>query len=433
MALNSRQKMVRRSLVAGIAALTCIALAVEAQMPDPNAQMQPPPQMQPAAPQKTSFKQMFAGTVAAVLTATGAGVAAGLTTAMSGAIQNWFNKPGRQPSAAAAGMGGMPGAMPGQMPGGMPGTGMPDNSMGGMTAAGAMPGAMGSPMPAAGMPGMGMPADGTQPQPGMGMPAPGMPPASGMPGTGMPDNGMGATAGYSAMPGMQGMPPPPGMGMPGAPAPAAAGMPGAPAAAGVPGPATPGMGMPSGTPSLYAGLAFEVHALSRTGESVPVDPATYSFASGDRFVVMYRPSLPGQVAIYNVNPLGQEKKIDAVNVAAGELTRLGPYEFRDNVGREVLRLILTPCRSAQLIATTRDIVKVEDTPSTAAAASPVPGALGLPDCSVVASREVRPQTRDIVKVGAEEGTMFALDQVSQQEIQAGSITPRELTLTFNHR
>jgi hypothetical protein len=52
---------------------------------------------------------------------------------------------------------------------------------------------------------------------------------------------------------------------------------------------------------------------------------------------------------------------------------------------------------------------------------------------VVASRDVRPQTRDIVKVGAEEGTMFALDQVSQQEIQAGSITPRELTLTFNHR
>jgi len=29
--------------------------------------------------------------------------------------------------------------------------------------------------------------------------------------------------------------------------------------------------------------------------------------------------------------------------------------------------------------------------------------------------------------------MFALDPVSQQELQAGNITPRELTLTFNHR
>ena len=39
--MNSRRKMVRRSLVAGIAALTCIALAVEAQMPDPNVQYPP--------------------------------------------------------------------------------------------------------------------------------------------------------------------------------------------------------------------------------------------------------------------------------------------------------------------------------------------------------------------------------------------------------
>jgi hypothetical protein len=153
---------------------------------------------------------------------------------------------------------------------------------------------------------------------------------------------------------------------------------------------------------------------------------------------MYRPSLPGQVALYNVTldregrPLGPEKLIDTVNVAAGELTRLGPYEFRYNSGNEVLRLVLTACRNDQLMATTRDIVKVDDFPSPAQAAA-APGSISFPNCATVASQTVRPQTRDIVKVGAEEGTMFALDPVSPQEIQAGNFTPRELTLTFNHR
>jgi hypothetical protein len=195
----------------------------------------------------------------------------------------------------------------------------------------------------------------------------------------------------------------------------------------------PATSMPPSTPSnLYAGLAYEVQAIGRSGETLTVDPATHYFATGDRFIVMYRPSLPGQVAIYNVNPLGQEKKIDAVNVAAGELTRLGPYEFRHNAGTEVMRLILSPCLNDGLMATTRDIVKVDDM-QPVGAASPPASALNLPSCSMVAAQSARPQTRDIVKVGAEEGTMFALDPVAQQEVQSGNYTARELTLTFNHR
>jgi hypothetical protein len=246
------------------------------------------------------------------------------------------------------------------------------------------------------MPGAAMPAMPT----GMPDPMGGMQPSVGMP-TGMPDP-------------MGGMP--------------ASGMPSGDMTAAAQAP----MGMPAASSNLYAGLAYEVQAIGRSGETLTVDPATHYFATGDRFIVMYRPSLPGQVAIYNVNPLGQEKKIDAVNVAAGELTRLGPYEFRHNAGTEVMRLILSPCLNDGLMATTRDIVKVDDM-QPVGAASPPASALNLPSCSMVAAQSARPQTRDIVKVGAEEGTMFALDPVAQQEVQSGNYTARELTLTFNHR
>jgi len=343
--VNSSRNGFNRIAVAAVALAACVAFSVNAQMPDPS--MPPPPQ---PPPKQNPFKQLFAGTLTAVLQASGAGLAAGLTTAMTGAIQNWFDKPPKGAANMAgdpsAGMGGMPGQMPGGAMPSMP-TGMPD-TMGGM-------------QPSAGMP------------------------------TGMPDSMGGMTAA-----------------------------------------AQEPMGMPAAPSNLYAGLAFEVQAIGRSGETMTVDPTTHYFATGDRFVVLYRPSLPGQVAIYNVNPLGQEKKIDAVNVAAGELTRLGPYEFRHTAGREVMRLILSPCLNDGLMATTRDIVKVDEM-QPVGAASPPSGALNLPSCSMVAAQSERPQTRDIVKVGAEEGTMFALDPVSQEEIQAGNFTARELTLTFNHR
>jgi hypothetical protein len=350
-----------RMAAALVVAVACTTFAVEAQMPtDPNAPVYAPYPDPNAAPppEKGAFKKLFAGTLAAVLQTTGAGLATGLATVMTGAIQNWFNKPPKTPPPMTAdAMGGM----------------------GGMT-----PGAMGSGMPGA-MPTM--PPMSTDPMGGMTMPTtPGMP----------ADPNAASTA----------------MGMP------QAGMP------------APGM-MPA-TSGIVAGLAYEVQLLAPGGQTMTVDPATHYFATGDRFVVMYRPSLPGQVAIYNVNPLGQEKLIDSINVAAGELTRLGPYEFRHNTGTEVLRLILSPCRNDGLMATTRDIVKVDEMASPVAS-SPPSGALTLQDCAIVASRSVRPETRDIVKVGAEDGTMFALDPVSQQEIQAGNFTARELTLTFNHR
>lgn len=357
--MNSSRKGFNRFALAAFAVSACIAFAVQAQMPDPN--MQPPPQ---PPPKQNPFKQLFAGTLSAVLQTTGVGLATGLTQVMTGAIQNWFNKAPKAPANVvadpAAGMGGM-GAMPTGMPAGM------TDPMAGMQSPGGMPGAAPDPMG------------------GMSMPPP-APMGGGMPMTGAP------------------------MGM-----------------------------QPSTPPAIYAGLAYEVQLLSRTGETMTVDPATHVFATGDRFVVMYRPSLPGQVALYNTTyshdgrPLGPEKIVDTVNVAAGELTRLGPYEFRNNQGQEALRLLLTACRNEQLMATTRDIVKVDDAPVAAQPAA-APPAINFQNCSNVSTRSVDgPQPRDIVKVSSEEGTMFALDPVSPQEIQAGNIAPRELTLTFNHR
>jgi len=256
-------------------------------------------------------------------------------------------------------------------------------------------------------------------------------PMMGQPMGGMPSHPMG------------GMAPPATMGMP------AGQMPAAPM--GMPMPTDPGMSqsmdtmgmqgagsMPGAAPApmLYAGMAFEVHWLHRDGRTQPVDPATHYFATGDRFVVFYRPTLPGRVNIFNVNPLGEEKQIDAVNVAAGELARLGPYEFRGTTGQELLRLILSPCSSPQLQATTRDIVRVDDfsQPMPMPAQPPAtPSALGLGDCNAVMSRSARPTTRDIVKVEMDGDTLFALDPISPQEVAAGRLESREITIALRHR
>jgi hypothetical protein len=81
-------------------------------MPDPN--MQPPPPQPP--PKQNPFKQLFAGTLSAVLQTTGVGLATGLTQVMTGAIQNWFNKPPKAPANVvadpSAGMGGMGAMLP---------------------------------------------------------------------------------------------------------------------------------------------------------------------------------------------------------------------------------------------------------------------------------------------------------------------------------
>lgn len=177
---------------------------------------------------------------------------------------------------------------------------------------------------------------------------------------------------------------------------------------------------------LFAGLAFEVHSIGAGGATVPVNPATHEFRDGDRFVVFYRPTMPGRMSVVNVNPAGMRNQIDEVDVAAGQLAQLGPYEFTAMKGEERLVLILSPCQTPALLAQTRDIVNV------AVVTAPAP-AFGLAGCSPV-TRSVREvETRDIRKVAVEGTTGFALDPLSAAEFSSGQVAPREVTIVFRHR
>jgi hypothetical protein len=79
-----------------------------------------------------------------------------------------------------------------------------------------------------------------------------------------------------------------------------------------------------------------------------VDPATYIFHSGDRFLVYCRPSLPGRVRVSNVSPVVEV--IPIASLTAGELAKPGPYQLTDLVGDEALRLVLEPCSTPELVA-----------------------------------------------------------------------------------
>jgi hypothetical protein len=185
----------------------------------------------------------------------------------------------------------------------------------------------------------------------------------------------------------------------------------------------PSSGLPAG---IVAGLAFEVHRLEPDGATLPVDPAVHEFRTGERFVVYFRPSLPGRMDVYNINPAGQQMLIDTQDLAGGQLTRLGPYEFTATTGDEQLRLVMQPCSTPQLVSATRDIVRVPDT-------MPVQGGMGLQACSQFATRSLRSvPTRDIRKVAVEDGTQFALDALSEEEVASGQVAPREVTLRFRH-
>lgn len=185
----------------------------------------------------------------------------------------------------------------------------------------------------------------------------------------------------------------------------------------------PNPGLPAG---IVAGLAFEVHRLQPGGATVLVDPAVNEFRTGERFVVYFRPSLPGRMDVYNINPAGQQVLIDTQQLAGGQLTRLGPYEFTAATGDEQLRLVLQPCSTPQLVSATRDIVRVQDN-------VPVQGGIELQSCTTSATRSLRSvPTRDIRKVTVEDGTRFALDPLSDQEVASGHVAPREVTLRFSH-
>ena len=187
---------------------------------------------------------------------------------------------------------------------------------------------------------------------------------------------------------------------------------------------------PADSTAVFAGLAFEVHAVGAGGATTPVNPATHEFHTGDRFMVFYRPTLPGQMDVININAAGVRSQIDRVDLAAGQLAQLGPYEFAALKGDEQLRLVLSPCQTPALLAQTRDIVNVSATAVAAPAAAP---AFNLAGCSPV-TRSIRDvQTRDIRKVAVEGTTGFALDPVSATEFSSGQVMPREVTITFRHR
>jgi hypothetical protein len=342
-----------------------------------------------APPPSGRFRDIFAGTLALVLQQTGTQVSASIAQGVSGSIANWFARKSMPASAA------YPGYAPGYQTQAYPSTG-------------AVTGYSGAPTGYPGAP-------------------------TGYPGSD-PSTGAGAypgTNGYQVTPSD----------------PTATGATPYPSTATATYPPASGYPSATGNPTstVYAGMAFEVHLLTADGRDTAVDPTTYLFNTGDRFLVYYRPSLPGTVQIFNTNPLGQTSRIDTVNIAAGQLATLGPYQFTDNKGDETLQLLLSPCSDSNLLAATRDIVKVGGTAGATAGVNGGPangglanyglasGGLALPACSAAATRGVKPKTREIRKVGVDGGTSYALDAVSQQELSSGQYDSRAVKIGFHHR
>lgn len=416
-------------LAVGVLALTTSALlasaafAQDAPLPGYPAQSQaypaypaPTSAPAPAQPQSHAIRDLFAGTIATVLQTATAGLASGL----SGTILNWFAK--KQAPIAAAGYGAAV-TYPSQ------------------AGANAYPPSAASPYPT---PSPSYPGSSTQypngsvQSPGAAAQYPGT--AAQYPGATYPTTAADpAAAGqtYGSPAGTYGQPGPngqagayPGNTTGGYDAGAAQvydARTGQLATGGANPYATPAGGY-DGT--LYAGIAYEVHAMSADGRSTPINPATYVFRTGDRFMVYYRPSLPGRMEVYNVNPAGQQTLIDTTNMAAGQMTALGPYQFTNLTGDESLRLVLSPCSSPQLLAATRDIVRAD-------AAYPMTSQAGsggqLSACSATTTRGLAVHTRDIQKVAVDGTTSYALDAVSRQELASGQVTPREANIVFHHR
>ena len=178
-----------------------------------------------------------------------------------------------------------------------------------------------------------------------------------------------------------------------------------------------------------AGVAFEVHAMAADGASRPVDPAKHVFRTGDRFQVYYRPTLPGRVEVFNINPSGIESRVDGVEVAAGQLATLGPYRFVDAKGLEALKLVLAPCGSPALASQTRSIVKA----GAASGAAATPPAVRIAECGDPRMRSMGVKTRTITRTTQEGSTSFALDPLSRSELSSGLMGAREVRITLQHR
>ncbi len=179
----------------------------------------------------------------------------------------------------------------------------------------------------------------------------------------------------------------------------------------------------------HAGIAYEIHAIDQRGASKVVDATTHVFRTGDRFRIYYRPSLPGRIRVTNIDPAGGTNLVDRIEVAAGQLVNLGPYEFVGSKGRETVRLSLEPCDSAVLMAATRAIVKQPGSQSAQGA-----GNLRIRACDrQVAGKEVAPVTRAIRKTSTEGSTVYALDRLSAQELSSGDFNARAVDIALWHR
>ncbi|HET7526185.1 MAG TPA: hypothetical protein VFK10_09615 [Burkholderiaceae bacterium] len=180
-------------------------------------------------------------------------------------------------------------------------------------------------------------------------------------------------------------------------------------------------------PSRVVGVAYEVHVLDGNGGSYAVDPARHVFHTGDRFQVHFRPALPGRITVSNVDPRGNESRIDQSQVAAGQLATLGPYRFVDSKGRETLKLRLEPCSSPTLTAASRAIVRAQ------ASAPSDASSMRISDCSDALARGNAAKTRAITKTSVDGATSFALDPMERDEMSSGQLMARELAITFQHR
>ncbi len=185
-----------------------------------------------------------------------------------------------------------------------------------------------------------------------------------------------------------------------------------------------------GRSALHAGAAYEVQHIGRDGSATAVDPARHVFATGDRFQVLYRTTLPGRVQVFNVDPHGGESRIDSIELAAGQLAALGPYQFVDTKGKETLKLVLQPCSTPTLAAATRRILKTAAATATPTAAA---HALRIGDCGDERTRGMRAKARSIRKTTMEGTTAFALDALSDDEIGSGLVAAREIKIGLLHR
>jgi hypothetical protein len=186
-------------------------------------------------------------------------------------------------------------------------------------------------------------------------------------------------------------------------------------------------------PKAYAGIAYEIHLLTTGNKPVAVDPKYHHFKTGDRFRVPFRPALSGIVDVYNVDPNGVSTKIDSTQMAAGELLTLGTYAFVAGGGDETLRLVLLPCETPTLVATTRSIVRQEDVATAPHAERPAERSLAVPLQSCrVATTSPLPGTRGIVKIDTDGATAFALDPATTEESRTGKYAPREVVVHLIH-